>query len=109
MLQIDTTIQGDCLDVLQGLESESINCCITSPPYYGLRDYGVDGQIGLEKTDIKKDPRKVNGAIQAMLSNGLIISVERKFDGHSKYFMYEATDKLSLFKNKYGNSRGEGK
>ncbi len=40
-------------DVLEGLASlhdESINCCVTSPPYYGLRDYGVEGQIGLEVT-----------------------------------------------------------
>ena len=33
--------QGDCLDVLKTLPSESINCCITSPPYWGLRDYGT--------------------------------------------------------------------
>jgi DNA modification methylase len=42
--------QGDCLDVLKTLPSESVNCCITSPPYWGLRDYGHDGQIGLEST-----------------------------------------------------------
>ena len=41
---------GDVLDVLRTLPSESVHCCITSPPYYGLRDYGVDGQIGLEET-----------------------------------------------------------
>lgn len=43
-------IQGDCLDVLKTLDSQSVNCCVTSPPYYGLRDYGVDDQIGLEQT-----------------------------------------------------------
>ena len=43
-------IQGDCLESLKKLESGSIQCCITSPPYWGLRDYGVDGQLGLEKT-----------------------------------------------------------
>jgi len=43
-------LQGDCLDVLPTIESESINCCVTSPPYFGLRDYGHDGQIGLEPT-----------------------------------------------------------
>jgi DNA modification methylase len=32
---------GDCLEVLKTLEPESINCCVTSPPYYGLRDYGI--------------------------------------------------------------------
>ena len=43
-------ICGDCLEVLKTIPDNSINCCITSPPYYGLRDYGVDGQIGLEET-----------------------------------------------------------
>ena len=41
---------GDALEVLKTLPSESVNCCITSPPYYGLRGYGVVGQIGLEET-----------------------------------------------------------
>ena len=36
--------------MLKTLSSETVHCCITSPPYYGLRDYGVDGQIGLEET-----------------------------------------------------------
>lgn len=39
---------GDCREVLRTLPDESIHCCVTSPPYFGLRDYGVDGQIGLE-------------------------------------------------------------
>ncbi|MDR0819539.1 MAG: site-specific DNA-methyltransferase [Oscillospiraceae bacterium] len=43
-------ICGDALEILRTLPTESINCCVTSPPYYGLRDYGVDGQIGLETT-----------------------------------------------------------
>lgn len=43
-------IQGDALSVLRTLPSESVQVCVTSPPYYALRDYGVDGQIGLEKT-----------------------------------------------------------
>ena len=42
--------QGDSLTVLRTLPDASVHCCITSPPYYGLRDYGVDGQIGLEPT-----------------------------------------------------------
>jgi DNA modification methylase len=40
--------QGDALQTLANIPSESIHCCVTSPPYWGLRDYGVDGQIGLE-------------------------------------------------------------
>lgn len=39
---------GDCRDVLRTLPDESVHCVVTSPPYFGLRDYGVDGQIGLE-------------------------------------------------------------
>ena len=42
--------QGDCLEVLRTLPDESIHCCVTSPPYWGLRDYGVEGQLGLEST-----------------------------------------------------------
>jgi DNA modification methylase len=43
-----TLYHGHVLDVLPTLQAESINCVVTSPPYYGLRDYGVEGQIGLE-------------------------------------------------------------
>lgn len=39
-----------CLSGLKNLPDNSIDCCVTSPPYYGLRDYGCDGQIGLEKS-----------------------------------------------------------
>jgi DNA modification methylase len=42
--------KGDALAELRTMQAESIQCCVTSPPYYGLRDYGVDGQIGLEET-----------------------------------------------------------
>ena len=43
-------IEGDCLASLQRLPDNCINTCVTSPPYFGLRDYGVEGQIGLEET-----------------------------------------------------------
>lgn len=43
-------LQGDCREVLKTLPDGSVNCCVTSPPYFGLRDYKVDGQIGLEQT-----------------------------------------------------------
>jgi len=41
---------GDSLEILKTLPDESVNCCVTSPPYWCLRDYGIDGQIGLEDT-----------------------------------------------------------
>ena len=45
-----TILLGDCLDSMDYLPDRSVHTCITSPPYFGLRDYGVDGQIGLEDT-----------------------------------------------------------
>jgi len=45
-----TLVQGDTLRVLKRIPDESIDCVVTSPPYWGLRDYGVEGQIGLEPT-----------------------------------------------------------
>jgi DNA modification methylase len=41
---------GDALEQLRLLPDESVQCCITSPPYWGLRDYGLAGQLGLERT-----------------------------------------------------------
>lgn len=41
---------GDCRSVLKSLPEQSVNCIVTSPPYFGLRDYGVEDQIGLEQT-----------------------------------------------------------
>ncbi|AHC65156.1 site-specific DNA-methyltransferase [Pseudomonas aeruginosa] len=41
---------GDCLDALRAMPDQSFHCCITSPPYFGLRDYGMASQIGLEQT-----------------------------------------------------------
>jgi DNA modification methylase len=43
-------INADVMAGLATLPDESVNCCVTSPPYWGLRDYGVDGQIGLEES-----------------------------------------------------------
>lgn len=43
-------LNGDCIEMMKTLPDQSVNCCVTSPPYFGLRDYGHDGQIGLEET-----------------------------------------------------------
>lgn len=43
-------LQGDVMQCLAELPDESVHCVVTSPPYWGLRDYGVDGQMGLEST-----------------------------------------------------------
>lgn len=63
-----TILVGDAREQLASLPDQSVQTCVTSPPYYGLRDYGVDGQIGLESTvdayvaalvDVFRDVRRV--------------------------------------------------
>ena len=49
-MTIDAILQGDVRSCLRQLEDQSVQCCVTSPPYWGLRDYGCEGQIGLEPT-----------------------------------------------------------
>jgi len=49
-MELNKIMQGDVLEKLKEIPDESVDCVITSPPYFGLRDYGVEGQIGLEKT-----------------------------------------------------------
>ena len=45
---ISRLLLGDALERLRTLPSESVHTCVTSPPYYNLRDYGIAGQIGRE-------------------------------------------------------------
>lgn len=49
-MEINKIYDIDCLEGLKSMPDESVNCCVTSPPYFNLRDYGCDGQIGLENT-----------------------------------------------------------
>ena len=49
-MTMENLIQGNVFDKLKDIEKESIQCVVTSPPYWGLRDYGKDQQLGLEKT-----------------------------------------------------------
>ena len=49
-MELDTILCGDSLNMLKALPESSVHCCVTSPPYYGLRDYGMDAQIGQEAT-----------------------------------------------------------
>lgn len=49
-MNINIVYNSECLSGLKELPANSINCCVTSPPYFGLRDYGNDLQIGIEKT-----------------------------------------------------------
>lgn len=49
-MQLNIIHNEECLTGLRKLPDNSVDCCVTSPPYFNLRDYGVDGQIGLEDT-----------------------------------------------------------
>ena len=55
-LRTDTIINRDALYALRELPEESVHCCVTSPPYYALRDYGLDMQIG-RANDLKERSR----------------------------------------------------
>ena len=48
-METDRILCGDALEMLRTLPDNSVHCCVTSPPYYALRDYGMDGQIGREE------------------------------------------------------------
>jgi site-specific DNA-methyltransferase (cytosine-N4-specific) len=50
MIETNKIYCGDSLSILKTLPDNSVSCVMTSPPYWGLRDYGVSGQLGLEKT-----------------------------------------------------------
>lgn len=50
MMEVNVILHGDALTRLKELPDNSVHCCVTSPPYWGLRDYGVIGQLGMEKT-----------------------------------------------------------
>jgi len=50
ILKDPVIFEGDALHVLRKLPTQSVQCVVTSPPYWGLRDYGIEGQIGLEET-----------------------------------------------------------
>lgn len=102
VMEINRIYQGDALEVLKTFPSESVDCCITSPPYYGLRDYGVEGQIGLEPTpelyvanmvEIFEEVRRVlkkDGTCWLNLGDSYVSaksrysSVEQTIAGHSR-------------------------
>jgi DNA modification methylase len=50
MIEMNKIHNVNCVEGLKTLPDESVNCCVTSPPYFGLRDYGHENQIGLEET-----------------------------------------------------------
>jgi DNA modification methylase len=50
MMELNKIYHGNCMDIVKSMPDNFIDCVVTSPPYYGLRDYGTDDQFGLEDT-----------------------------------------------------------
>lgn len=84
-----TVLLGDALTCLKELPASSVDCCVTSPPYYALRDYFVPGQIGLEATvgDWVKDLAAVMGEVERVLkpTGSLWLNLGDSFSRHPKY------------------------
>lgn len=74
-LPINTILTGDALKTLKKLPSESVHCIVTSPPYWALRDYKVDGQIGQEETPqkyIRKMVKIFREARRILINDGVM-------------------------------------
>ena len=70
-----TLLNGDVIKQLKTLPDECVNTCVTSPPYWKLRDYGVEGQIGLEKTPeeyVKKMVKVFSGVKRVLRDDGTL-------------------------------------
>ena len=89
-------IIGDCIEGMRSLPDQSVHTCVTSPPYFGLRDYGMDGQIGLEATpdafvarlvDVFREVRRVlrdDGTLWLNLGDSYVGATSQHKDGGSQ-------------------------
>jgi DNA modification methylase len=104
-MESNKIICGGAPETLKTLPSESIHCCITSPPYYGLRDYGADGQIGLEQTPEEYIARLVEvfREVKRVLRNDgtLWIVIADSYAGSGKGAMSEERLRATRTKQSY--------
>ena len=104
-------LQGDCRETLKTLPDSSVHCCVTSPPYFGLRDYGHDGQIGLEDSPdafvtemvaVFREVRRVlrnDGTLWLNLGDSYSGSGKgRNADGYAHHAGFESSRKQSTHK-----------
>lgn len=103
-----TILEGDVLDRLREVPDESVQCVVTSPPYWGLRDYGVDGQIGLEESldghmaklvEVFREVRRVlrkDGVAWVNYGDAYWTGAEKRDNGHG--FVNGGTKKLEAAK-----------
>lgn len=101
---------GDCRETLAKLEPNSVQCCVTSPPYYGLRDYGHDGQIGLEQTpdEYVAEMVKVFSAVKRVLKDDGVcfVNLGDSYAGSGKGSNPDGTVHESALTGKQGTHKG---
>lgn len=106
-----TILRGDALELLRTLPPESVHTCVTSPPYYDLRDYGVDGQIGKEGTPeeyIKKLLQVFREVRRVLTRDGTLwVNIGDSYAGSGKGRMADGThyDKRPSKSGNYGGTR----
>lgn len=103
-------LTGDALEQLGILPDKSVNCFVTSPPYYNLRDYGADGQIGLEKTPeeyIQKLVEVFREARRVLRDDGTLwINIADSYAGSGKGRNADGTYNKKSSKSKQVTNKG---
>lgn len=107
---LNTVYNGDCIDGLRALPDGVVNCCVTSPPYFGLRDYGMDGQIGLEETPNEYVEKMVNvfREVKRVLRDDgtLWLNIGDSYAGSGKGSNCDGSVHLSALNSKQGTHKG---
>ena len=104
-------LTGDALELLRTLPPESVHTCVTSPPYYGLRDYGADGQIGKEDTPeeyIEKLLQVFREVRRVLCADGTLwVNIGDSYAGSGKGRMADGThyEKMPSKSGNYGGTR----
>jgi len=107
-MELNKIIHGDCLQVLKKLSDNSVDCCVTSPPYFGLRDYGNVAQIGLEETPelfVEKMTAVFNEVYRVLKPNGTLwLNLGDSYSGSGKGIGDITADKWKQGTNKGSRS-----
>lgn len=110
MLELNKIYNMDCLEGLKLLDDNSIDCCVTSPPYWGLRDYGVEKQLGLEDTpeEYVENIVKVFSEVKRVLKEDgtLWLNLGDSYSGSGKGRNPDGTVHVSSLIAKQGTSAG---
>lgn len=119
-MTLDQPIIGDCRTVLPTLPEASAQCVVTSPPYWGLRDYGADGQLGLEPTpdayvaamvEVFRQVRRVlkpDGVLWLNLGDSYIANIKGS-TGHNSTLTNPTRQQNAVAKFAKKGSRGAGR